>query len=72
MLARFLAYALVGLGSWLFCFSVVGFPVATARDYADSPVYIDDVRVLRGGGEGFGVGMIGDGWFDHRMATEGP
>ena len=60
VLARFLAYALVGLGSWLFCFSVVGFPVATARDYAESPVYIDDVRALRVGGGVGGKGFGGD------------
>lgn len=44
--ARFLALALVGLGSWLFCFSLVGFPAATVKDFAESTEYIDDVRTL--------------------------
>lgn len=42
--ARFLALALLGLGTWLFCFSLVGFPAAAVKDFQDSTDYVDKVR----------------------------
>jgi len=34
--------ALLGVGTWLFSFSVVGFPSAVIKDFEASPYYFDD------------------------------
>jgi hypothetical protein len=39
-----LALALLGLGTYLFSFSLVGFPAATVKDFENSTNYVDKVH----------------------------
>lgn len=56
-----LALALLSLGTYLFCFSVVGFPTAVTKDFENSNYDVDDERVWRYVYLCVGV-CAGDGW----------